>query len=99
MTSIWKRYGHRGYVPTDNRPLTTMELAALQGFPVPFQLEGRSHGSWRERIGNAVPPPAAQAVAETMLRTLLLNTAGVTFELDNEPIWVRKIETILALPL
>jgi site-specific DNA-cytosine methylase len=84
---------------TWHRPLTTMELAALQGFPVPLQLEGKSHSSWRERIGNAVPPPAAQAVAETMLRTLLLNDAGVTFELGNEPIWVQKIEIILALPL
>lgn len=60
---------------TWHRPMTTLELAALQGFPVWFrgdylQLCGRSHQKWRKRIGNAVPPPAAAAIAAEMMATL-----------------------------
>jgi site-specific DNA-cytosine methylase len=61
---------------TWHRPLTTLELAALQGFPLtvrgkPLKLSGTSSSAWRERIGNAVPPPAARAIAERMLTALL----------------------------
>lgn len=65
----------------------------LQGFPArlpdgrPFQLVGKSDARWRERIGNAVPPPAARAVAETMLRTLMPAREGL-WVMDAEPIWV-----------
>lgn len=82
---------------TWHRPFTTMELAALQGFPVPVEMEGRSHSAWRERIGNAVPPPAAQAIAETMGRVLLLASVGGTMELGLEPVWVRPVATALAV--
>lgn len=64
---------------TWHRPLTTYELAMLQGLPERMPdgsrlvLAGSSHGSWRERIGNMVPPPAAEAVAVTMLETLLVS--------------------------
>lgn len=67
---------------TWHRPLTTMELAALQGLPVrmpdgtPLRLAGRSDARWRKAIGNAVPPPAAQAIAEQMLLTLLQAESG-----------------------
>lgn len=61
---------------TWHRPLTTLELAALQGFPVkisgqPLKLSGKSDSKWRERIGNAVPVGSATAIAETMLRAML----------------------------
>lgn len=61
---------------TWHRPLTTLELAVLQGFPAlvagaPLKLAGSSSSAWRERIGNAVPPPAAKAIAERMLFALL----------------------------
>lgn len=61
---------------TWHRPLTTLELAALQGLPTevdgkPLTLAGKSQEGWRQRIGNAVPPPAAQAICEQMLRTLV----------------------------
>lgn len=80
---------------TRHRPLTTWELLALQGFPVympdgsPVILAGKSDAKWRERIGNAVPPPAAQAIGEQILRTLLLSAQGV-WELSATPIWVRR---------
>ncbi len=78
---------------TWHRPLTTLEMAALQGFPEvlpdgrPLQLTGRADSRWRERIGNAVPPPAAQAIAETLLRSLIPATRGVC-ALAGERIWV-----------
>lgn len=79
---------------TWHRPLTTWELMALQGFPLympdgkPVVLAGKSDAKWRERIGNAVPPPAAQAIGEQILRTLLLIALG-TWELSANGIWVR----------
>lgn len=87
---------------TWHRPFTTLELAALQGFPVlpgegeALVFDGRSHSGWRERIGNAVPPPAAEAIASTMAQTLLLAWAGQTFIFGSTPIWV---DPALALAL
>jgi len=85
---------------TWHRPFTTLELAALQGLVCPeehMELEGLSDSAWRERIGNAVPPPAAQAIASTMGRTLLMAWSGQTFSLSNEPIWVQPIATALSV--
>lgn len=78
---------------TWHRPLTTLELAALQGFPTvvrgqPLRLAGNSQSKWRERIGNAVPPPAAEAIAGQMLLTLAHADAG-SFVLSGEgSVWV-----------
>ncbi len=78
---------------TWHRPLTTLELAALQGFPLtmsdarPLTLSGQSDTRWRERIGNAVPPPTARAIAEQILTALLVNEFG-DYILNAEPIWV-----------
>ena len=85
---------------TWHRPFTTLELAALQGLLDPeehLELEGLSDSAWRERIGNAVPPPAAQAIAGVMGKTLLLAWAGETFVLDAAPIWVRPLAVALAV--
>jgi site-specific DNA-cytosine methylase len=82
---------------TWHRPLTTLELAALQGFPVvmpdgrPLVLAGRSDSRWRERIGNAVPPPAARAVGEQILLALLQAEAG-DWAMGSTGIWVRPEE-------
>ncbi|WP_338826357.1 hypothetical protein MTBGP_11690 [Moorella thermoacetica] len=67
---------------TWHRPLTTLELAVLQGFPIslpngqPLKLAGKSDARWRERIGNAVPPPTAKAIAEQILSALLVSEKG-----------------------
>ncbi len=79
---------------TWHRPLTTLELAALQGLPhelngKPLALAGRSVAKWRERIGNAVPVQAARAIAETLLTALLAARLG-TWTLGSTGIWVRK---------
>jgi site-specific DNA-cytosine methylase len=77
---------------TWHRPFTTLELAALQSLVDPeamLELDGLSDSDWRERIGNAVPPDAAQAIASEMGRTLLLAWSGETFTLSSAPIWVQ----------
>jgi len=86
---------------TWHRPFTTLELAALQGLIEPeeyLELEGMADIAWRERIGNAVPPPAAQAIASVMGKTLLLAWAGETFVLDSAPIWVKPMAVALTVP-
>ncbi|QAZ45936.1 DNA cytosine methyltransferase [Mesorhizobium sp. Pch-S] len=87
---------------TWHRPFTTLELAALQSLVDPdevaegYSLDGQSDSAWRERIGNAVPPDAAEAIAGVMGTTLLLAMTGETFMLSSQPIWVREIATALA---
>lgn len=85
---------------TWHRPFTTLELAALQSLVEPeeqFELDGLSDQAWRERIGNAVPPAAAEAIAYVMGTTLLLAAAGETFLLNSMPIWVRPVAVGLSV--
>lgn len=90
---------------TWHRPFTTLELAALQSLFDPedpleaaaFSLDGTSDQAWRERIGNAVPRKAAQAMASEILRTLMLADAGETFALSSTDIWVRPVIAGLSL--
>lgn len=80
---------------TWHRPLTTLELAALQGFPViqangqPLQLTGNSDARWRERIGNAVPPPTARAIGEEILLALM-SAKDNLWMLSSTGIWVHS---------
>jgi site-specific DNA-cytosine methylase len=86
---------------TWHRPLTTYELLALQGLPLhdregkPVVLAGSGHTRWREAVGNAVPPPAAQAIAEVILSALLLTELGQARS-NGEPIWVRPWREVMA---
>jgi site-specific DNA-cytosine methylase len=85
---------------TWHRPFTTLELASLQSLVDPddlADLDGKSDGAKRERIGNAVPPDAATAIASTMAETLLLAWSGETFMLSNTPIWVRDVAVALSV--
>ena len=68
------RCGEAPYHPTDDRYVTPREAARLQGFPDTHvftgPIRGRS-GSVRDldqhrQVANAVPPPMAKAVAETL---------------------------------
>jgi len=82
---------------TVHRPLTTFENAMLQGFPQylpdgrPFQLEGCSDAKAREYIGNAVPPPAAQAMGNEILLAAAQAEVGESFELSWNDVWVAPI--------
>lgn len=81
---------------TWHRPLTTLELLALQSFPLrfpngkPVVLAGKSDSAWRERIGNAVPPEASRRMFEQIVVALIQNALGETFTLSehNTDIWV-----------
>jgi site-specific DNA-cytosine methylase len=81
---------------TWHRPLTTLELAALQGFPLtmpdgrPLALAGKSDARHRERIGNAVPPPAARAIAEQILTALLVSEEEDGWVLGATGVWVKN---------
>lgn len=85
---------------TWHRPFTTLELATLQSLVEPeeqLELDGLSDSDWRERIGNAVPPAAAEAIASQMYQTLLLAWTGETFLLSSSPIWVRPVAVALSV--
>lgn len=85
---------------TWHRPFTTLELAALQSLVDPaemFDLDGSSDSAKRERIGNAVPPGAAEAIAGVMGETLLLAWSGEKFKLSDQPVWVQPINVALSV--
>lgn len=59
------RYGH----PLHDRPLTPYEAARIQGFPHGFTFAG-NRGDVRSQIGNAVPPPLAEAIGGAIWKLL-----------------------------
>lgn len=81
---------------TWHRPMTTLELAALQGFPTKvdgewLKLAGGSHKRWRQRIGNAVPPATAEAIANACAATLEASKNGGMM-LSSAAVWVDQHE-------
>lgn len=63
----------------ENMPLITVRMAArIQGFPDWWQFSGKKTAAYRQ-VGNAFPPPVAQAVAEQIIAALEANNAA------NEP--------------
>lgn len=89
-----------------HRPLTTLELLALQGGPTrmpdgsPVILAGKSDRAWRERIGNMLPPPSMKAIMEEVILSFMASEAE-TWAMDEHGagIWVqppeKEIETDL----
>jgi site-specific DNA-cytosine methylase len=80
---------------TWHRPLTILERAALQGFDAtldgaPLTLTGKNRSCWSVRIGDAVPPPAAEAMAEQFLLTLVYADAGAFALSSGGGVWVRE---------
>lgn len=73
------RYGH----PLQDRPLTPREAARLQGFPDDFVFAG-TRGDIRSQIGNAVPPPLAQAFGLELLRALLVHDGYLQDEVADD---------------
>ena len=79
---------------TWHRPLTTLELAALQSIPLtlpegsPLVLAGKSDARWREAIGNAVPPDAAKAMGNQILVAWMAGRLGWEWQLSSQEIWV-----------
>lgn len=88
-----------GFIPiiiardgTWHRPLTLLELAALQSVPIEVDGEPVRFGGTRtqiaEHVGNLVPPSAARAIAEQMLVTLM-QAELETFALSSGDVWVQ----------
>lgn len=80
---------------TWHRPMTTLELAALQALPTTIdgralELKGGSVSRWRERIGNAVPVTAARAIADQML-VCLAQGALETWTMQAGSVWVQEV--------
>jgi site-specific DNA-cytosine methylase len=79
---------------TWHRPMTTLELAALQGFPVWddatgwLELDGESHEQWRTWIGDAIPIDTAEAMFRAAIEALTEARDGFRLVGDGG-IWVR----------
>ncbi len=56
------------------------------------ELAGASSTKWRERIGNAVPPPTARAIAEQMLIALVEEFEGTMMLRGDGAVWVEPAE-------
>tara|TARA_R110000850_G_scaffold35311_2_gene94209 strand:+ start:4007 stop:4294 length:288 start_codon:yes stop_codon:yes gene_type:complete len=81
-------------------PLPLLSWLPCKGRCIPcehLELEGLSYSAWRERIGNAVPPPEDKAIASVMGTTLLLAWSGEIFALSNTPIWVRNVAASISI--
>lgn len=94
----------QGFVDLDNEeersalslnPLDPEWTAHIERMNNLLVLDGASDSAWRERIGNMVPPPAAQAIADVCGTTLLAAWSGQTFMMGSTPIWVRPVAVAL----
>jgi DNA (cytosine-5)-methyltransferase 1 len=74
------RYGH----PIQNRSLTPREAARLQGFPDEFVFTGTRQEICAQ-IGNAVPPPLAEAVGIEIHRSLTTAAGGLMAAINLPP--------------
>jgi site-specific DNA-cytosine methylase len=84
---------------TWHRPLTPLELARLQDLPAevdgaPLKLAGDNVGDWVERIGNAVPAGAAEAIAVQKLLTLISSDVGAGLLPSGGKVWVHYAEAL-----
>lgn len=72
----------------ENMPLITVRMAArIQGFPDWWEFSGKKTAAYRQ-VGNAFPPPVAQAVAERIMAALDANHSAneaMQFNLVPEP--------------
>ncbi|WP_428343280.1 DNA cytosine methyltransferase [Mycobacterium sp.] len=63
-------FGPDELTPVDHTPRLTLEMAAvLQGFPQDWKFHGRKTAAYRQ-IGNAFPPPVAEAVGKAIAKAL-----------------------------
>ncbi|MFF8290346.1 DNA cytosine methyltransferase [Streptomyces sp. NPDC016309] len=76
---VWAEMGVNGAGVADAPPspgdalpvkLTIAQMALLQGFPPDWVFEGRKTSAYRQ-VGNAFPPPVAQAVGRSIMEALL----------------------------
>ncbi len=75
-TEFYKPEKGRYLHPEANRPITHREAARLQGFPDKFVFCGTKI-KVAKQIGNAMPPPMAEAIARHVMALLKQDTAVV----------------------
>lgn len=56
--------------PYEARGITPREAARIQGFPDDYILQG-SYTRWYAQVGNAVPPPLGEIIAQSIMKKLL----------------------------
>ncbi len=62
--------------PLDGFPRLTVRMGArVQGFPDSWEFAGRKTAAWRQ-VGNAFPPPVAEAVGHRIAQALMGRRAG-----------------------
>ena len=66
--------GHSNFPvhPVEDRSITVREAATITGFPLDYKFIG-SHTKRCEHVGNAVPPPLAEAIAKSCAEFLEKN--------------------------
>lgn len=74
-TEFFKPEKGRYLHPTEHRPITHREAARLQGFPDDFKFIGSKIEIARQ-IGNAVPPPMAARIADTVFALWMSRSRG-----------------------
>lgn len=81
--------GPNADTPFDALPRLTVEMAALiQGFPPEWRIAGRKTSAYRQ-VGNAFPPPVAQAIGNAI--RIAIGAGEMTSEVD-EP--VRRLHAV-----
>ncbi|WP_285391236.1 DNA cytosine methyltransferase [Streptomyces sp. RKAG337] len=79
----WAQLGVNGSSVADTPPapgsilpvkLTVAQMALLQGFPPDWSFAGRKTSAYRQ-VGNAFPPPVAEAVGRSIAKTLASQSA------------------------
>ena len=57
--------------PDTSKPRLTVRMTArIQGFPDSWRLTGKKTAAYRQ-VGNALPPPVAEAVGRSLVKALL----------------------------
>jgi DNA (cytosine-5)-methyltransferase 1 len=81
--------------PLNGLPKLTVRMAAsLQGFPLDWQIAGRKTAAYRQ-IGNAFPPPVAQAIGVAVIRAIRA-TKSIAIDLGKEVVSVQDSSSLLA---
>ena len=100
----WKKLGVDGMAIAEAPPqpgftgspkLTVKMAAAVQGFPPEWQFLGGKTAAYRQ-VGNAFPPPVAEAVGKAIAKALKLAHARLTT--GAEARWGRRAAPDMALP-
>jgi DNA (cytosine-5)-methyltransferase 1 len=85
----WERLGVNASSIAENAPatdfiglprLTNRMVARLQGFPDSWAFSGKKTNAYRQ-IGNAFPPPVAEALGRQLAKAIFATEAGMTSEL------------------